>query len=319
MQYYKYFIQHTLPCLRRVHLLTLLFVTLISTSALAQQEPMYSQYMFNMLQINPAYAGNRASSNITGVYRKQWVSVDGAPTTFAISWDKRKEMSNVGYGFQIYNDKLGVENTMGAQGFYSYRIPFRKSFLSFGLSGGFMYYRAELSKLVISNNSDPLFQADYAVALPTAGVGVLYATQDWYAGLSSPALLKTKIAGIHNELTTSADQHYFLTGGYIFQATEGVKLKPSFLLKAVQGAPLECDFNLNGWINDAVGLGVSYRTNDALVTMIELQVSPVFRFGYAYDYIISNLSTYNSGTHELMLRYEFSTKKEQKILSPRYY
>src|ERR1035437_9101227 len=111
----------------------------------AQQETMYSQYMFNMLQINPAYAGNLTDDNITTLCRKQWVGTKGAPTTESLSWDRRGEGSNVGYGLQLYNDQLGIESTSGFQAFYSYRIPFKRSFLSFGMSGGIMYYRAAFS------------------------------------------------------------------------------------------------------------------------------------------------------------------------------
>jgi type IX secretion system PorP/SprF family membrane protein len=280
---------------------------------------MYSQYMFNMLQINPAYAGNRATSNITSLYRKQWVSIEGAPTTATLSWDKRQEASNVGYGAQIYSDRLGIESTSGIQAFYSYRIPFEKSFLSFGLSGGVLNYRAEFSKLSVTYSNDPLFQEDVKVWLPTAGVGVIYAAENWYAGLSAPALFETKITENGARYATSTNDHYFLTGGYIYQVSEIIKLKPSILLKAVKGAPFQFDFNINAWLQDAVGVGLSYRTGDSFVGMMELQISPVFRFGYAYDYIISNLKTFSGGSHELMLRYEFRVRKEEKILSPRYY
>jgi type IX secretion system PorP/SprF family membrane protein len=157
--------------------------------------------------------------------------------------------------------------------------------------------------------------------LPTVGLGCIYGTEKWYASLSVPALLATKIGSANQTVTTAsaANNHYFLTGGYLFEATESLKLKPSILLKAVKGAPFEYDLNLNAWIHDIIGFGVSYRTHDALVGMFELQVSPQFRIGYAYDYLISNLKTYSNGTHELMLRYEFRGSRSKKVLSPRYY
>jgi type IX secretion system PorP/SprF family membrane protein len=275
--------------------------------------------MFNMTQINPAYAGNRATNNITSLYRKQWINVEGAPTTASLSWDKREENSNVGYGLQIYNDRIGIESTSGIQAFYSFHIPFRKSSLSMGLSGGVLNYRGEFSKANVTDANDPLFQEDVNVWLPTVGIGALYANENWYAGVSSPSILKTKVTENDAQITNNTTNHYFITSGYIFKVSEILKLKPSILLKAVKGAPLQYDFNLNTWINDIVGVGVSYRTNDAFVGMFELQVSPVFRLGYAYDYLISNLKTYSKGTHELMLRYEFDNEKKQRILSPRYY
>lgn len=287
----------------------------------AQQEPMYSQYMFNMLQINPAYAGNRATSNVTALYRNQWVAIEGAPTTTLLSWDKRKAGSNVGYGAQLYNDKFGAQANTGLQAFYSYRIPFKNSFLSLGLSGGLVNYRADFSQQSTTSSGDPLFQEDIKAWLPSAGFGALYATEHWYAGLSAPALLNTRTAynNASDTASNNSNHHLFLTAGYLYQLSEAVKLKPSFLLKGAIGAPLQMDYNLNAWVLDAVGLGVSYRTGDAFVTMVEFQISPEFRFGYAYDYILSSLRTVSSGSHELMLRYEFKIEKEQRVLSPRYY
>jgi type IX secretion system PorP/SprF family membrane protein len=297
----------------------LCFLFLAGNTLKAQQEPMYSQYMFNMVQINPAYAGNRAVDNITTTFRKQWVGLDGAPTTATLSWDRREAESNVGYGLQIYTDKIGIESTTGIQGFYSYRIPFVKSSLSLGLSAGVLNYCAAYSQSITTTGGDPLFQEDINGLRPTVGIGALYATEHWYAGFSVPALLQTKITLDNVQVTSGADNHYFLTGGYIFDVSNSVKLKPSLLLKAVKGAPLEYDLNLNAWIQDIVGLGVSYRTGDSFVGMFELQISPQFRLGYAYDYLISNLKTYTKGTHELMLRYEFAPAQNQRILSPRYY
>jgi type IX secretion system PorP/SprF family membrane protein len=302
----------------RILLIGLLIVSSI-IKVEAQQEPMYSQYMFNLLQINPAYAGNRAVDNITNLYRKQWVGIPNSPSTATLSWDRRQENSNVGYGLQIYNDQLGIESTTGIQAFYSYRVAFEKSSLTFGLSAGALYYNAAFSKSVTTVGGDPLFQEDVKGILPTAGFGMLYSTDNWYVGLSVPALLQTKIISSFNTTTSEASHHYFLTGGYIFEASSVFKLKPSIMIKAVSGAPIEYDLNLNAWLNNTLGLGVSYRTNDSFVGMFEIQVSPEIRLGYAYDYTISNLKTYSKGTHELLLRYEFGNPKVQRILSPRYY
>lgn len=305
--------------LLKIQILLLLCLVLFASPAKAQQEPMYSQYMFNMLNVNPAYAGNRAVDNISLLYRKQWLNIPGAPSTGTVSWDRRQEGTNIGYGIQLYNDQIGIESTSGAQAFYSYKIPFSSSSLSFGLSAGVLNYRAAYSQVQTTTGGDPLFQEDVQGWLPTVGIGALFATDNWYLGLSVPALLRTKINTFNQSVTTGANNHYFLTGGYIFNMSESFKLKPSVMVKAVTGAPLEYDLNLNGWIQDVVGVGVSYRTNDAFVGMFEIQISPQLRLGYAYDYLISNLKTYSKGTHELMLRYEFNGKKNQQILSPRYY
>jgi type IX secretion system PorP/SprF family membrane protein len=301
----------------RIQFVICIYCLVISNTIKAQQEPMYSQYMFNMVQINPAYAGNRAINNITSIYRKQWIGIKGAPTTASLSWDARAQESNVGYGLQIYNDQLGIESTTGFQAFYSYRIAFNNSSLSLGLSAGILNYRAGYSD-VQTEAGDPLFSADINRLLPTAGIGALYASEHWYAGLSIPALLTTKV-NILNYQITSANNHYFLTGGYIFDLSDVVRLKPSFLLKAVKGSPFQYDLNLNTWIQNTVGLGVSYRLKDAFVGVFEIQITPDFGLGYAYDYTLSPLKSFRKGTHELMIRYEFTHNPNKKMFSPRYY
>lgn len=300
----------------------LLGMMMLSFSLHAQQEPMYSQYMFNMLNINPAYAGNRVSDNITALYRNQWIGLEGAPKTMTLTWDRRKPDGNVGYGLQLYNDKIGVEKTTGVQAFYAYRIPFENSFLSFGLSGGVLNYQADYTQVTTIQPGDPRFQQNENGWLPTAGFGILFASEYWYLGLSVPALLHTKINAVNylDQNDFGANNHYFLTGGYAFDLSEGVKIKPSVLLKAVKGAPLELDLNMNVWFMNILGVGASYRTGDALIGSIEFQLMPQLRLGYAYDYTISDLRSYNRGTHELMLRLEIGTGgKADKILSPRYY
>lgn len=309
---------HTL--ISKLTLILTLGLLLFCGTLKGQQEPMYSQYMFNMIHINPAYTGNRAVDNITALYRAQWVGIVGAPKTASVTWDRRMEGSNEGVGIQVYNDELGIEKTTGVQAFYSHRIPFENSFLSLGVSGGVLNYRAYLTESHPLDNTDPLLQNDVNGWLPTAGFGILYAAEEWYLGLSVPALLHTKIDAENqlNQRDFGANNHYFLTGGYIFTMSDYVKLKPSVLVKAVKGAAVQYDFNLNGWFHDILGLGVSYRTGDAFVGMIELQVLPQLRIGYSYDYTISNLGSYNKGTHEIMLRLELGSS-DQEALSPRYY
>jgi type IX secretion system PorP/SprF family membrane protein len=286
---------------------------------MAQQEPMYSQYMFNMIQINPAYAGNRGLSQVIGLYRNQWISLEGAPTIVSLSWDMRSTQNNIGYGLQLYKDQLGVETTTGFKSYYSYRIQFENSNLSFGLSAGVLHYNANLTDVETYIGGDPNFAENVNNLLPTAGFGMLYATDKWYAGFSIPALLNSQIYTENFKFELNKYSNYFLTAGYIFEVSEAVKLKPSFLVKAIKGSPFQFDLNMNAWIQNNFGIGVSYRVDDALVTMFELQIAPDFGIGYAYDYTLSNLKTFSKGTHELMLRYEFGSKRNQKIISPRYY
>ena len=294
----------------------------------AQSELLYSQYMYNMININPAYAGNRVGDNITSVYRKQWVNIQGAPTTYSLSWDRGNEdvgdglhvnRTPMGIGIQIYYDKVGIEGNLGVQAFYSYRIKFYNSYLSLGASAGVYNYTAKYSQVNTEHGGDPLFQEDISAYLPTAGIGALFASDTWYIGLSVPALLQTKIHYNEYQVTTGANCHYFLTGGYVFTASQALKVKPSILVKVVKGQDVQFDFNVNGWINNTVGLGVSYRMGDALVGMFDLRVTPKVTLGYAYDYMISNLKSFSSGSHELMIKLELNGPRNQNVISPRYY
>ncbi len=304
------------------------FVSLFAvTSARGQVAIMYSQYMNNMLNINPAYTGNRAGDNVTALYRKQWVNIEGAPTSFSLSWDRgtddvgdglHQQAKPVSFGVQLYSDRLGVEISQGFQSFYSYRIKLQRSYIAFGLSAGVMNYQGLYSKVGTYQGSDPRFQTDIKGFFPTAGVGVLYANMNWYVGLSAPALLKTKIENDVNKIT-AADGRYFLTAGYIFTASDYMKIKPSILLRQVQGESLSYNLNVNAWFLGTVGAGISYRPKDALVGMVQVQVAPQVSIGYAYDYLISSLGMLSAGSHELMIRYEFNRPRSQYVVSPRYY
>jgi type IX secretion system PorP/SprF family membrane protein len=308
--------------INRMRAQLILCLLFCSTLIQAQQDVMYSQYIYNMINVNPAYAGNRTVHNITALYRKQWVNMEGAPTVASISWDYRKDGSNVGYGIQLNTDKLGIENTTGFQAFYSYRIPFQRSSLTFGVNGGVTSYQANFLTGTDPDNGggiDPSFREDVSALFPTVGVGALFATNNWYIGFSAPTLLDTKVYNNDHQVVSLAGNRYFLTGGYIFDVSPVLKLKPSLMLKSYSGTAMHFDVNLNAWINNTVGLGVSYRSNDAFVGMFQLQLNHGITIGYAYDYLTSNLKTYSKGSHELMLRFEFSPKKAQYIQSPRYY
>ncbi|MFM2146749.1 MAG: hypothetical protein RL732_1585, partial [Bacteroidota bacterium] len=284
-------------------------------NSIAQQSPMYSQYMFNMLNINPAYAGQREVGNFTVLWRNQWVGFPGAPTTGSISYDQKLNDKNGSIGAQFYYDKIGVERTTGFQGFYSYTAPFNNSALSLGMSLGVLNYFADFTKTNPFEPGDPNLQQTLKGGMPTAGFGALWSSKKWFVGFSAPALFKTKLYTQDQSRFTGAgrDAHYFLNGGYVFSVNSDVVIKPSFLLKAVEGTPVQADLNCNVWLSDIFGFGVSYRSSDAVLGMLELQAKPQLRIGYAYDYNTSKLVNYNRGTHELMLRYDLKKKDREEI------
>ena len=295
-------------------------VIFMSTGVFAQQIPRYSQYMFNMLNINPAYAGNRDVATVNMLIRRQWVNFPGAPFSGSATYDKRISGSNSSIGGQIYSDRIGIEQTNGVQGFYSFTAPFENASLAIGTSLGILNYSINYARSNPFDVGDPNLQMSINGYLPTAGLGMLYSRERWYLGFSAPALLKTKINSNNQSVIRQAraDGHFFLTGGYIMPISEMLTIKPSVLLKAVSGAPIQADLNANIWYGDLLGAGVSYRHKESLVGMLELQLNPLLRIGYSYDHTTSRLTYYNNGTHELMLRMELGGSIKA-VTSPRYY
>lgn len=302
----------------------LFFLTLLLANDLvAQTEPMYSQYMYNMLGVNPAYAGNREATSFNFFQRRQWVGLAGAPQTTSVSIDGAFNDNKLGWGVQAYDDKLGVERADGVNMMMATHIQVSdKGTLSGGLSVGLMNYRIDLLNVQGRYTpSDPAFYSNFNKWLPAVGLGIYYNTDKFYAGFSVPNVLKSRLTAfdvMNSGIQKVNSTHIFFTSGYVFDVNEDVKIKPSTMIKAVGGAPIEADFNTNVWLKNVIGLGFSYRTGDAMVAMAEAQINNNLRVGYAYDITISPLKYYNNGSHELMFRYEFGNNNT-KIKSTRYF
>jgi len=302
----------------------LFFLTLLLANDLvAQTEPMYSQYMYNMLGVNPAYAGNREATSFNFIQRRQWVGLAGAPQTTSVSLDGAFNDNKLGWGVQAYDDKLGVERADGVNMMMATHIQVSdKGTLSGGLSVGLMNYRIDLLNVQGRYTpSDPAFYSNFNKWLPAVGLGIYYNTDKFYAGFSVPNVLKSRLTAfdvMNSGIQKVNSTHIFFTSGYVFDVNEDVKIKPSTMIKAVGGAPIEADFNTNVWLKNVIGLGFSYRTGDAMVAMAEAQINNNLRVGYAYDITISPLKYYNNGSHELMFRYEFGNNNT-KIKSTRYF
>jgi len=296
---------------------------LLGNELFAQTEPMYSQYMYNMLGVNPAYAGSREATSLNFFQRRQWVGLSGAPQTTSVSVDGAFNDNKLGWGVQAYDDKLGVEKADGVNAMLSTHIQVSdKGTLSGGLSVGLMNYRIDLMNVQERYTpSDPAFYSNFNKWLPAVGLGIYYNTDKFYAGLSVPNVLKSRLTAfdvMNSGIQKVNSMHVFFTSGYVFDVNEDVKIKPSTMIKAVGGAPIEADLNTNVWLRDVIGIGFSYRTGDAMVGMAEVQVNDNFRLGYAYDMTISPLKYYNNGSHEFMLRYEIGNNKS-KVKSTRYF
>jgi type IX secretion system PorP/SprF family membrane protein len=293
------------------------------SNSFAQTEPMYSQYMYNMLGVNPAYAGNREVTSFNFFQRKQWVGLEGAPQTTSVSVDNAIYNKKAGWGVQMYDDKLGVEKADGINLMTATRIRVSQNgILSGGLTFGLMNYRIDLINVANRyTTSDPAFYSNFNKWTPSIGLGLYYNTDNFYAGISIPNVLKSRLSAfdiMKSGLQKVNAKHLFLTTGFVYALNEEVKIKPSTMIKIVQGAPIEADLNTNVWFHDLISVGVSYRTGDAVIGMAEIQANDNIRFGYAYDVTLSPLKYYNNGSHEFMIRYEFGNTKT-KVKSTRYF
>ncbi len=299
-------------------LFVLLF--LISTTH-AQQEVMFTQYMFNPMALNPAYAGSHEAVSITGLMREQWVGLEGAPSTQTFSIHSPTSNNKVALGLGIINDKIGVTRQTMLNFNYAYRIFFPESggTLSFGLRSSLTNYAAEFSKLKVRQANDINFENnDVNRMLVNFGTGLYYYTDFFYLGFAVPKLLTNKLSD--NEASFAREQrHYYLRGGLVFPLGDALKLKPHFLMKATEGAPLEFDINMNLLIKEVIWFGLSYRTGDSFDALTELQLTDQLRIGYSYDfYTVTDLARVQQGSHEITINYRLKYAKH-KVITPRYF
>ena len=296
-------------------------LALVSISANAQQDPQYTNYMYNTININPAYAGSRGALSIFGLHRSQWVGLEGAPTTNSFSVNTPIADSKVGLGVSFVNDALGVmdENTLSVDFSYTLDLNNRGSKLSFGLKGSANMLNVAYSDLNKYNPNDPQILNDISNQFtPNIGAGVYWHTEKSYVGLSMPHFLETTRYDNNVQSTMQQKMHYYLMGGHVFELNPMLKFKPAFLLKAVEGAPLQADVTANFLINEKFTLGAAYRWDAAWSALVGFQVSDGMFIGYSYDSDIQALRNYNNGSHEVFLRFELFNKY-RRVNSPRFF
>ncbi len=286
--------------------------------ALSQQQVMFTQYMFNGLAINPAYAGSHEAVSMTALGRQQWVGMEGAPSTQTFSVHAPIKEKKIALGFLFLHDKIGITEQNGLYASYAYRIQFPKGGkLALGLQAGATNYAASFSKV---SQSDPTFMGgDVNEFHPNVGFGAYYSTKRFYAGLSLPQMLNTAFDSDNPDSDSKMIRHYFITAGYVLDLNEHLKLKPNLLVKAVEGAPVEFDVNLSLLINEIFWVGGSWRSFDSFDAIFQFNLNNRFQVGYAYDFATTTeLSRVNAGSHEIMLNYRIPTKRN-KIITPRYF
>jgi type IX secretion system PorP/SprF family membrane protein len=307
-------------------LLRVLLVFGIVNATFAQQDMMISQYMFNGLFVNPAYAGSHDWTEVTALYRQQWVRFEGAPVSQILSAEGKIAGKNAGWGAILTNDKIGVSFKTDAYGNYAYHMRVSdEGRISLGVRAGLSYYNANLTQLTVWDQNDQVFASNIRNKLmPNAGMGVYYYTRKFFAGLSVPNVLSYDPATfmtLGNVMTGNENyrRHFYANAGYVFEVNENLHIKPSCLVKYVEGAPVQADLNLNVLFCKNFWIGGSYRSNDGIVTLLEYQHNNNWRLGYAFDYPLTTMRNYSFGSHEIMFAYMFRKKEGLIIKSPRFF
>ena len=297
----------------------LIFVLIFTVvESYAQQDAQFTQYMYNTTNVNPAYAGSRGVLSMFALYRTQWVGLDGAPVTSAVSMNTPLNNSNLGLGLSLINDKIGptAENIISAD--LSYTIPTSETWkLSFGMKATANLFDLDASKLNPVDAADPSLQ-DYSTFSPNIGAGIYWHSDKAYVGFSIPNFIETNRYDDNEVAIFKEKINYYLIGGLVFDLSDTVKFKPAFLTKMIEGAPLQVDVSANFMFFDKLMMGVSYRWSAALSAMVGFQVSDGLYVGYGYDRETTNLANYNSGSHEIFLRYEIF-KNNNRITTPRFF
>lgn len=306
-----------------------LFFTVITIAASlsfcnAQQVPIYSQYIFNGLAINPAFAGSAVQLSINSIYRNQWVNFEGAPTTVSLSGHTALNKGKVGVGLLLDYDKIGSYSNTHAYASYAYIIKSPLGKLALGLQAGFNVLASDYSELNLDNLTDGSFSNFSSKLKPNFGAGIYFHNKLFYAGFSVPYLLNSKISsdfeGLLSEIKGA--RYYYLNGGITLPMNRErtIELMPSMLIRAQEGSPLSLDINAAVVFYKSFSIGASYRNIDALVSYIDIKISDQFLFAYSYDWTTSDISQYSNGTHEFMLNYRIRINKIHGVAEcPQYF
>jgi type IX secretion system PorP/SprF family membrane protein len=299
-------------------ILLFIFLTSICSSLKCQDYLYYTQYLFNSLSINPAYAGSQDFINISGDVRKQWVGIKGAPFTQSISANAPIMKDMFGIGLIVNNDNIGVTNQQEVSLSYSYKIRFTNQSLSFGLKGGVNTLNSRFDQLNLDDQSDKEFQNNENRVLPIFGFGAYLKGSNYFIGISAPQLYKFFSTKNYNKYF-NLQKICFITGGYIYQVNENLKIKPSTLVKMNFGSVFEMDFTTTVFLKEKYMFGGSYKTLNSASLFFEVELQPGFFLGYSYDIPTTNLFHSQYGSHEISLNIYIDKKGKTKVMNPRYF
>lgn len=292
---------------------------LLVNTIYAQQEAQYSQYMYNTISVNPAYAGSRNVLSVLALHRSQWIGLEGAPTTSTFSINTPIPETNLGLGISAISDRIGPTEQTTVSGDISYTIRLsEKTNLSFGAKGTASFFSFDQYKVTPFQANDPKWKSLSSNMSPNFGVGMYLHSDKYYLGLSIPNLMESNFYNDNEIAINSQSRNYYFIGGYVFDVSNWIKFKPAIVSKIVTGAPVQLDLSGNALFMDKFVLGAAYRVDAALTGLAGFQVNDELFIGYSYDFDTTNLSRYNSGSHEIFIRYEFVFKND-KLVSPRFF
>ena len=306
--------------MKKLFLVTLGIIA-FSADLQAQQDPHYTQYMYNMSVMNPAYAGSKENLSMGLLYRKQWVEIEDAPTTGTF-FGHAPVGKNVGMGLSFINDKIGPveENNIYADFSYTLNLGGEHK-LAFGIKTGLTLHKVGLYDDVYStlpDEFDPAFSENTSNSYFNIGSGLFYYTNKYYLGFSVPNLMKSKHLDFNGREFGSEVSHYFLTGGYVFDINDNVKFKPFFMMKSAFNAPTSLDLSTNFLFNQKFEIGATYRLEDSFGAMVNYAITPNLKLGYAYDHIVSDLNVTTPSSHEIILLFDLNFPKKVSS-SPRFF
>jgi len=300
----------------------ILALTVIGISTMAQQDALFSQYMFNKLVINPAYAGTRNALSLTMVGRQQWVGLDGAPSTFTFTIHSPLKNERIGLGLYCYTDAVGPVRTSGIIPTFSYKVRLGPGQLSFGLQFGVKHMTIDWSKVVMPEANDVAYMGQSGDnMILDANFGMYYYTDNFYVGISSKHLFEQEMGTLELEdglVYATLLRHFYGMAGVAIPINENLALKPSILVKYVKNAPVQVDINANLLIYQRFWLGVSYRTEKVAVFLAEVLVGNHMRIGYSYDIFLNQLKVTNRGSHEVLIGFDIPVFN-RRMMTPRYF
>lgn len=300
-----------------------LLVLLFTSVLYGQREPQYTQYMYNIGSFNPAYVGTVENLDLTGLYRSQWIDIPGAPRNFRFGMNIPFANERHGLGFNVVNDEIGPTTSTFVDLAYSFQVKLSdETRLSFGVDAGGSFLNVDFSKGSFENPGEPILDRNNIKEFyPTVGAGLFLYHENWYLGASVPNFLTDKLYDEAVAIVVEDKMQFNFIGGYVFNLSDNLKFKPAFLLNYIQGAPATVNISTNFLIKDALTLGAAYRVDNSVSGLAGFQISNSAFIGYSYDYNTNGLGEYNSGSHEVILKFYFGRgegrSKEDKSKAPK--